>query len=150
MPGSLLVFSDGIYGLGYTAIPTATGYYMNNVSVKITMSDSVDGFYNCANLTNCTCTGNGAYGGIGFQSCINITNCAGTGICTSSGIGYGYYTCKGMILNKSGNSASTTATYGDSYVSISGSGAALADSAAGIVHRRPEIVLLISAAARSR
>jgi hypothetical protein len=86
------------------------------------------GFHSCTNLTNCTGMGAGttATNGHGLHSCTNLTNCTGTG----AGAGYAFYLCKGMLLNKP-SSASTGATYYSCYVSISGSGAAPADTAAG-------------------
>jgi hypothetical protein len=83
-------------------------------------------FYICKNLTNCTATGTGTTG-CAFYSCTNLTNCTATGTGTT---GYGFSSCKGMVLNKPG-SASKTSTYSNCFVSISGSGAAPADTAAG-------------------
>jgi hypothetical protein len=101
----------------------------NLTNCTSTSTGATIGFNNCANLTNCTGTGTGAPG-YGFFACINLTNCTGTGTGTGSAPGYGFAGCKGMLLNKPG-SASTTATYNSCYVSISGTGEAPADTAAG-------------------
>jgi hypothetical protein len=106
MPGSLLKFTSA-YGLRYTSLPDGNDCRMYNVTVEMT---------GVVNGTN------------GFCNCTNLTNCAGTG--TGGTSGTGFYNCKGMVLNKSGG-ASTTATFTGCYVSISGSGTAPANTAAG-------------------
>jgi hypothetical protein len=96
-------------------------------------------FQGCTNLMNCTGTAISVSSGSGgmeigsFQSCTNLIGCTGSGIASGGSVhnGYGFQHCKGMLLNKPGSTASTTATYVYCYVSISGSGAAPADTAAG-------------------
>jgi hypothetical protein len=73
--------------------------------------------------------GGSANNNAGFTSCTNLTSC--TGIGTGGTNDYAFQTCKGMLLNKPGATASTTATYYNCFVSLSGSGAAPADTAAG-------------------
>jgi hypothetical protein len=150
IPGSKLSFTSQ-YGLRYSSAPTTKEYSMHGVTVECAppsgygygfsnctnltnctgSSSGTDygyGFSSCTNLTNCTGTGSGTSYGYGFSNCTNLTNCTGTG--TGTGTGYGFQSCRGMLLNKPG-SASKTATYNSCYVSISGSGAAPDDSAAG-------------------
>jgi hypothetical protein len=127
MPGSKLSFTSA-YGLRYTSRPTTNDYRMEGVNVEINNGSSVYGFANCANLTLCIGKGTGN-AGYGFSGCNNLTNCTGTGI--GSGTGYGFAGSKGMLLSKPNTTASTTATYTDCFVSISGTGTAPADTAAG-------------------
>jgi hypothetical protein len=118
--------SSGYYGHGFRSCTNLT----NCIGIGSTVGSFsyAYGFGYCTNLTNCTgtatSTNSNAYG---FGSCTNLTKCTGT---ATGGTGYGFYSCKGMVLNKPG-SASTTATYNTCYVSISGSGTAPADTAAG-------------------
>jgi hypothetical protein len=154
MPGSKLIFTSQ-YGLRYTALPTTTDYRMEGVNVEVNYSGGNGyAFSTCANLTNCTgtmtstggtaygfsscttltnCTGTGAGtngNAYAFYSCVNLTGCTGTGT-SSGGSGNGFRNCSGMLLNKPGTTASTTATYYNCFVSISGSGAAPSDTALG-------------------
>jgi hypothetical protein len=97
----------------------------------------VRAFDMCKKLTNCTGTATHANtdkSGVAFEACENVTNCTGTGkggFGSSTTFGsYGFFGCRGMLLNRPG-SASTTSTYKSCYVSISASGAAPDDTAAG-------------------
>jgi hypothetical protein len=156
MPGSKLSLTSQ-YGLSYgSGAPVSKEYYMYGVTAENNRASGAGTcFYRCTNLTNCTGTGTGTSIGYGFRNCTNLTNCSGTGVATnintsigygfnnctnltncsgtgatSDGTGYGFSECSGMLFNKPGV-PSPTATYGNCYVSASGSGAAPADSAAG-------------------
>jgi hypothetical protein len=111
-----------------TGTATGTGFYNCTNLTNCTSTANTYGFHSCNNLTNCTGTGTGSSYTYGFHSCNNLTNCTGAGTGTSNS--YGFYYCKGMLLNKPGSS-STTQTYSNCYVSVSGSGAAPSDTAAG-------------------
>jgi hypothetical protein len=56
---NVIITSDRFYGF----------YNCANIT-NCTVSGTYSGFYNCANITNCTVSGNG----IGFQNCTNIMN----------------------------------------------------------------------------
>ncbi|MDR1909656.1 MAG: leucine-rich repeat domain-containing protein [Spirochaetaceae bacterium] len=100
-------------------------------------------FKDCTYLNGCTGTAKTYRGAStfnmdayahGFDNCTNLTSCTGTGIISvpnTYGSGCGFYQCKGMLQNRGGTPAPTTATYKYCYVSASGAGTAPGDSAAG-------------------
>lgn len=133
-PDSLLKFtfsgeSSDRSAISYESVPESPDYYMTGVNINVSYSyakSSLYGFYNCSNLTNCTCEatseesnvytfyncknltnckglGTGSTKVYTFHNCNNLTNCVGT-IVDSAGSSYGFHSCNYLTNCSSTNS----------------------------------------------
>jgi hypothetical protein len=133
--GNLLSFTSQ-YGLKYDAL-AADDCWIQGVNVALDYRGhgniQANGFYYCAQLSNCTAMvlGSGYAPGIGFYYCNNIINCMGItgarlgGADGDGGSGAGFYQCRYMLFNKSDSYTNCFMSTGSEYTN------AVNDTAAG-------------------
>lgn len=96
-PDNLIKISNGAsYAIKYDNLPTSNDYYIKGVNLYYN-GNTLRGFYNCVNLSNCRvqCVG---FGGWAFDGCKNIYACSGLSIVTTSAsdTSYGFRNCLGV------------------------------------------------------
>ena len=99
-----------VYGFDECTCSNCTG--TGTGTSNSTGTGRCNGFHKCT-CSNCTGTGTSNGIGIGFHEC-TCSNCTGTGTGTGNGNGYGFYSCRYCSSCRSGDTASTTATWGGS------------------------------------
>lgn len=110
--------------------------YLMNCNSDANSVGAAFGFHYCLCLINCRTwaesqTGYTSFGGAGYFGCKRLLNCTGVGRCGTMPA-YGFYDCKAMSgCDTEGNNASTTQTYRDCYMTKTGTGTPVADTAAG-------------------
>ena len=106
--GSKLNFSNVEKALFFEELHCDNEYYIQNVSLDNSNSNSTAcyGFYNCNNLTNCTGSTTGSRIGFDFYNCSNLTNCTSSSTCTY--FNYSFYSCSNLTNCTSTSTGSTT------------------------------------------